>query len=112
MLAVGSIFPGSTLLDGGKGHIEGEQGKPGTLFIRSENLHPPKTNVAQVIMGGYDYGNYSTYSTLFLRDDGTVWATGENDHGHLGGGIIPIETTQPRSSYQMGLLLLMYPKLS
>ena len=38
----------------------------------------PKTNVAQVFNG---HG-----STIFLRNDGTAWATGRNDYGQLGVG--------------------------
>ena len=38
----------------------------------------PLTNVAQVIM--------DDDSTIFLRNDGTVWATGYNDFGQLGVG--------------------------
>ena len=38
----------------------------------------PLTNVAQVKM--------TSVNTLFLRNDGTVWATGDNDRGQLGVG--------------------------
>ena len=61
----------------------------------------PLTNVAQVNMG------WDSTTSFFLRNDGTVWATGYNDSGNWVWGMIQIDTTQPRSSYQMGLLLLM-----